>query len=158
MLVSIKGNVKSLTLSNWQCRSQFFILITAFMRKRDWYLLSKTLSPFLFSEKILTYCLFWGIYDIRLSLTLNSELLRYKNSLIDSKKTKTKKNKKKKKKNYRKFYGGWKPMRQPLYPSSDETCFSNFFSLTSITLISLNTTHMLLTYLKRKVCSLTKKV
>ena len=98
MLVSIKGNVKSLTLSNWQCRSQFFILITAFMRKRDWYLLSKTLSPFLFSEKILTYCLFWGIYDIRLSLTLNSELLRYKNSLIDSKKTKTKKTKKKRKK------------------------------------------------------------
>ena len=31
-----------------------------------------------------SYCLFWGIYDVRLSLTLNSELLRYKNSLIDS--------------------------------------------------------------------------
>ena len=47
------------------------------------------LSPCLFSEKIMTYCLFWGIYDVRLSLTLNSELFRFKNTLIQKKKAGT---------------------------------------------------------------------
>ena len=73
-------------------------------------LLSKALSPCLFSEKILTYCLFWGIYDIRLSLTLNNELFRYKNSLIIQAKIK----KEKKEKTDRKFYGKLEPTKTAL--------------------------------------------
>ena len=97
------------------------------------------LSPCLFSEKIMTYCLFWGIYDVRLSLTLNSELFRFKNTLIQKKK-------------------GWNPLRLPLDLPSAETCFGNLFILTTVTLIALNKTHILLTNLKSKPSSLTKEV
>ena len=83
------------------------------------------LSPCLFSEKILTYGLFWGIYDVRLSLTINSELFRYKKSLIDSKK----KRKKEKKKMIGNFTEDWNHLRLSLDSPLTETCFGNFGNL-----------------------------
>ena len=55
------------------------------------------------------------------------------------------------------FTGGLNPLRQSLDPPSAETGFGNLIILTNTTLIALNTTQILLTNLKRKVFSLTKK-
>ena len=96
----------------------------------------------------MSYCQFWGIHDVRLSLTLNSELFRYKNSLIL----------KKKKRIIENFTGVWNALKPPLDPPSAETCFGNLLILINITLIALNTTQILLTNLKSKACPLTKKV
>ena len=88
------------------------------------------------------------IYDVRLSLTLNSELLCYKNYTIDSKK-------KKKREEIGNFTEVLNLLRSPLDLPSAETCFGDLIILTNITFIALNKAHILLTNLKSKVCSLT---
>ena len=55
------------------------------------------------------------------------------------------------------FTGGLN-LRPPLDLPSAETYFGDLIILTNITLIAPNKTHILLTNLKSKLCSLTKKV